>query len=169
MIVGGENWDPHSVVAASTPTPPTPTPPYICGDLGCSSDADCQTGKCGLTDPLDPSSQKVCIDPDTSLIPAVTHDDPVACGVDTLTLSWNSVTGALSYEVRVDDKSTPWGGCGLGKELGDVCADVTDTNHTFSVTAGNTYRYYVRAVFTNTCGPTPTPPCTGGSCESPGY
>jgi len=94
-----------------------------------------------------------------------------ACGLTSVTLSWNPVAGAEYYPLRVDDLSNPWTGTCATVNPGDVCDSygVTGTSYNLSVVPGRSYQWWVHAG--NSCGwsgytqvtfdvpvcPTPTP------------
>ncbi|OGC92856.1 hypothetical protein A2876_01625 [Candidatus Amesbacteria bacterium RIFCSPHIGHO2_01_FULL_48_32b] len=75
-----------------------------------------------------------------------------ACGLTSVTLSWNPVAGAEYYPLRVDDLSNPWTGTCATVNPGDVCDSygVTGTSYNLSVVPGRSYQWWVHAG--NSCG-----------------
>lgn len=72
---------------------------------------------------------------------------------DWVTLSWNAVSGATSYALRVDDKSNSWTGTCSSVNLGDTCNDSAVTPFGRAVTPNQDYTAWVHA-------------CRPGECSS---
>jgi len=66
------------------------------------------------------------------------------------TVSWNTVSGATKYALRVDDITTGGWNDNCNASQGDFCLDLTSTSHTFNTVPGHTYNWWVHAV--NNCG-----------------
>lgn len=62
-----------------------------------------------------------------------------------MTLSWDAVPNATSYEVEIDDLSDGWFGCGSGTISNDTCLDVTTNTYTFNIDPSSTYTFRVKA------------------------
>jgi hypothetical protein len=60
------------------------------------------------------------------------------------TVSWNAVSGADYYALRVDDVSSSGFTCGTAP--GDFCQDVYATSYTFDVTPGKQYGWWVHVI-----------------------
>jgi hypothetical protein len=90
----------------------------------------------------------------------------------TRNITWNPVSGATTYLLRIDDKSNPWSNVCGSMNHGDICTDVTTNSYTYTFQAGRTYdiwvhsangsgyseaRYATVSVIAPTSTPTPTP------------
>lgn len=66
----------------------------------------------------------------------------------TITVTWNAVSGATRYAVRVDQRDNPWAGsCAAAQNPGDHCIDThTGTSFTFRVHKEKTYGFWIHAV-----------------------
>ncbi len=109
-----------------------------CGNLGgwVSLTNTPRTLNCTCTPPASPTG--------------LTPSGNTACGLTTVNLTWNPVTNATSYAVRLDDLSNPWSGNCSALDPGDYCDDaVSGTSRSFPVTPGRNYSFWVHAL--NTC------------------
>ena len=70
------------------------------------------------------------------------------------TVSWNAVSGATRYALRVDDTTANgWnGGCNGGQNPGDVCTDfAAGTSYSFSSIAGHSYSWWMHSCNATDC------------------
>lgn len=74
--------------------------------------------------------------------------DTIAAGSQSVT--WNAVSGATYYSLRIDDLNNPWtGNCAI-VNTGDVCTDSIPTSSTYNFQSGHSYNVWVHA--RNSCG-----------------
>lgn len=107
---------------AATPTPiPTPTPTPIPTPTPCPS-----------------VSMPVNLNPSGTI------------SAGTQNISWDPVSGADHYALRVDDLSNPWTGTCSSINASDICQDITTNSFSYNFQVGKSYQWWVHAV--NSCG-----------------
>lgn len=108
-------------------------------------------------------------DPDGSRSDLGAYGGPGACGIDPelrgccqppsppqnltftingnqITYSWNAVSNATSYPIRVNDLTNGWDQDCSNSNPGDVCNDnYTQTSYTFTMERGHVYNFWVHA------------------------
>ncbi len=93
--------------------------------------------------PLNLNCSCTPLTPPTGLVPS----GNTACGINSVTLSWNPVSGATKYAIRVDVDPPSWNGSCTAP---DICDDnVFGTSYNLNVVPGKIYNWWVHAI--NTC------------------
>lgn len=76
------------------------------------------------------------------------------CGLTSVTLTWNTVSGISTYALRVNDHSDGWTGTCSSVNPGDTCIDnVNAASYTRTVVPGRSYNWWVHSV--GSCGWSP--------------
>ncbi len=109
--------------------------------------------------------------------PTISASGGLACNVPGNSISWNAVTGAHHYALRVDANPTSWSGTCSSVNPGDFCNDVyalsqsynfvPGANHTVWVAAINSCNNWSSATYLSCPGPTLTPTATIAPTATP--
>jgi len=140
-------------ISTNTPTPtPTPTPTSVSTPTPTSRPTATSTPTSTPTPTPTPTPTSIPTPTPLSCVPSIPSGLSGTCDSsgNSATVSWNSVSGATKYALRVNDTTTGGWNDSCNASQGDFCLDLTATSYTFNTVPGDTYVWWVHAI--NNCG-----------------